>query len=243
MSIDARVVAPAVADVVDRHRHVLDQLAFHADAERPGVRHVAIAVDERPRRRVVDNAAGENGRPLRVEEGSARRADDRHAGRWTRHRVEARRRIRIGSDRERARDRGGSHLGRIVGKGGGNHRPLQERLQDGELLILVHLAEPAADHGLAVTGKVVRHTDPGTKRILRLRGEILPVVANAQVEREPTVQLPLVLHVPARAVIVLLEVVLPHADPETVGIGPRIGHIEGRIGREGEEPVKLVAVP
>ena len=107
---------------------------------------VVLAVDLRARRRVVDHASGENARPLRVEERSARRADDRHARCCTCHRVEARRRIRIWSNRERACDRGGSHLGRVVGKGWGNHRPLQQRLQDGELLILIHLAEPAADH-------------------------------------------------------------------------------------------------
>src|SRR6185503_21155955 len=71
---DRGVVTAAVADVVERDRHVGGNLALHAAAERPRVRHAAIAVDQRSGRGVVDDAPGQDLIAQAVQEGAACRA-------------------------------------------------------------------------------------------------------------------------------------------------------------------------
>src|SRR5207244_11941657 len=96
-------------------------------------------------------------------------------------------------------------LRRVVRQRWSNDLTLRQRRQDAELLVLIDLAEASANQRLAVASRVVRDADARPERVLRFRNGPLPVVADAEVQRQPLGELPFVLHVRTEPMIDLAE--------------------------------------
>ncbi len=97
-----------------------------------------------------------------------------------------------GLDRERARDGRRGHLARIDRDRRPDHGALDERRENGQLLILIDLAEAASNECLSITEHVVCKADTRTDGVLGLLGGRLVVVADPEVEGQLPVHLPLI---------------------------------------------------